>query len=554
MKLLKCIACGLILGTALAGPALAVEPGAPEQLILRLDAVKLEVQKRLNGKLKTPTERDKDEIGALVEFYSEQDNAPVWVDEKGLNDKARAIMKEFAKAGEYGMTPSDYPVPEQSAPDASKPYPAEWLAEAELMLSRSAIAYTNHARGGRIDPSSIGGSLDPTLRLPDPHDVMVKVAAASDPAEVIRGYQPKHPQFDLLRKRLAEINGGEAKKQVVVPDGPMLKPGVKHASVEKLRERLGLEAPKDGKADLYDDAVAEAVKEFQASRGLKPDGVFGSSTRNAINARPKDRAKTILANMERWRWIPDDTEGMQVRVNVPEFMFRVLKDGKVIHTERVVVGKAETKTPIFSDEMERIEFNPYWNVPDSIKVEEILPNLRRRSETGGGFFSSFVTGNPRWVARNNIEIKYNGRQVDPTQIDWDKVDIRKFHFYQPPGGPNVLGVVKFMFPNKHDVYMHDTSSRSLFNQTVRTYSHGCMRVRDPLKFAELLLSGEENWSMGRIQGVVKSGNHFPVQLTKTVPVHISYFTAEVTADGTVKYLNDIYGHDARIAAALNSKD
>lgn len=551
MRLLKCIAYGLVIGTSLTAPALAVEPGAPEQLILRLDAAKLEVQKRLAAKLKTPSERDKDEIGALVEFYTDHENVPVWVNENGLNDKARSIIKELARADEYGLRATDYPVPEDSAPDPSKPYPAEWLAEAELMLSRSALAYANHARGGRIDPASIGGSLDPTLRLPDPHEVMEKVAAASDPAEVLRGYQPKHPQFEALRKRLAEISGGDTQKQITMPDGPVLRPGDKHAHVPLLRKRLGLEPPKDGNPEVYDKALAEAVKEFQASRGLNAEAIYGPATRNALNARPKDRVKTILANMERWRWIPDDNHGMEVRVNVPEFVFRVLKDGKVVHTERVVVGKAETKTPIFSDEMERIEFNPYWNVPNSIKVEEILPNLRRRSETGSGWFTSFRQGNPRWVARNNIEIKYNGRQIDPTTIDWDRVDIRKFHIYQPPGGPNVLGVVKFMFPNKHDVYMHDTSSRQLFNQTVRTYSHGCMRVRDPLKFAELLLSNDGGWPMSRIQGIVKSGNHTPVELEHKVPVHITYFTAEVGPDGKVKYFNDIYGHDNRIMAALD---
>ncbi|MGE3625634.1 MAG: murein L,D-transpeptidase [Hyphomicrobiales bacterium] len=551
MRLFKCIAYGLIIGTSLSAPALAVEPGAPEQLILRLDAVKLEVQKRLAAKLKSPSERDKDEIGTLVEFYTEHENVPVWVDEKGLNEKARSIIKEFARAGEYGLRAADYAVPAESAPDPSRPYPAEWLADAELKLSRSAIAYANHARGGRLEPQKLGGSLDPTLHLPDPHDVMEKVASAADPAEVLRGYQPRHPQFEALRKRLMEVTGGETKKQIVVPEGPVLKPGTKHSSVAVLRERLSLESPKNASPEIYDDALADAVKEFQASRGLKPDAVFGPSTRNAINARPKDRVKTILANMERWRWIPDDTDGMQVRVNVPEFVFRVLKDGKVVHTERVVVGKAETKTPIFSDEMERIEFNPYWNVPNSIKVEEILPNLRRRSETGSGWFTSYRQGNPRWVARNNIEIKYNGRQIDPSTVNWDKVDIRKFHIYQPPGGPNVLGVVKFMFPNKHDVYMHDTSSRQLFNQTVRTYSHGCMRVRDPLKFAELLLSSDGGWPMSRIQGVVKSGNHTPIQLEHKVPVHITYFTAEVGSDGKVKYFNDIYGHDNRIMAALS---
>lgn len=557
MRLLKSAACGLVLCTALAGPATAVEPDAPEQLISRLDAVGAEVQKRLTASFRADSESkfEKIEHGALVEYYAEHGNAPIWVTPAGLTDKARKVMRELSRAADYGLNPDEYPLPELAPAKDGERLPVEKLAEAEVRLSHAALAYARHARGGRIEPGTLSKNLDPTLDLPDPLDVIERVAALDDPAPYLRGFHPKHPQFEALRKVLLAMRGGSEEKLVPVPNGPVIRPGEQHDQVAIIRKRLKVELPvREGKPlfpeKVYDSALEVAVKEFQKSHGLKADGIVGPATRRAMNVRPRNRTRTILANMERWRWLPANLdETFNVRVNVPEFTVRVYDRDKAVHTERVVVGKVQNATPVFSDSMERIEFHPYWNVPDSIKVKEILPHLRRKV-MGGGWFGTYSRGDVRFLARNGLHVKYRGKPVDPSSVNWSNVDIRKFHIYQKPGGDNVLGVVKFMFPNKHTVYMHDTPTKHLFNKPVRAYSHGCMRVRNPEKLAEIILARDAGWSRGRVSNAVASKVHRPVHLQKPVPVHITYFTAEVRPDGSVRYLSDLYGYDTRMARAL----
>lgn len=565
MRLLKSAACGLILCAVAAGPAFAVEPDAPGQLITRLDAVGHEVRTRLEAGFEagSETESEQTDHGAMVEFYSDNDDhQPLWVTADGLTPKAKLVMDELRRAGDYGLNAADYELPEM--PGGEDKLSLGRLAGAEVALSTAALAYVRHARGGRMEPGSISRNLDPTLNLADPLEVMEELAKRDDPGAYIRGFHPKHQQFEALRQVLLKLRGGYSEeKRIAIPKGPVIKPGERHEHVAIIRERLKVDVPQGDNSDrtpmqLYDEDLENAVKDFQKVRGLTVDGVIGPATRLAMNggAQPKNNVKTILANMERWRWIPDSAAtSLNVQANVPEFMVRVYDEGEEVFLERIVVGKAKNATPIFSDEMERIEFNPYWNVPNSIKVEEILPNLRRRTTRRAGgfaFFENMVTtqGNPRWVARNNLRIKYNGRVIDPTKVDWSRTDIRKYHVYQPPGGPNVLGKVKFMFPNKHIVYMHDTTSKHLFNQSVRAESHGCMRVRNPDRFAKVLLSRVQGWSDARVDNAFANGKHQPVHLEQGIPVHITYFTARVRENGTVRYFRDLYGHDTRMARAL----
>jgi murein L,D-transpeptidase YcbB/YkuD len=218
----------------------------------------------------------------------------------------------------------------------------------------------------------------------------------------------------------------------------------------------------------------------------------------------------------------------------------VVDKGHAIFTERMIVGKADTQTPVFSDQMDFLVFHPFWGVPDSIKMKEILPGLAR--------------GNPGVLAKNNLRIQYRGRDIDPGSVDWSSTDIRNFHVYQPPGGGNVLGQVKFMFPNKHQVYMHDTPTKNLFNSSQRTFSHGCMRVRNPLRFAEVLLERDKGWNGARIASLIKGGQQDNnVKLDSKIPVHITYFTAWVNDDGKLSTYADIYGHEPKIQMGIEGK-
>ena len=285
----------------------------------------------------------------------------------------------------------------------------------------------------------------------------------------MRSFQPDQPQFEALRQKLIELRGGgkpaePAKPDVVtIPDGPLLKLGVENEQVALLRKRLDVQTQPGANEKMFDQDVLEAVKRFQSEHGSVPDGLVGAGTRRMLNNQhePQPQAggqvkiETLLINMERWRWLPHDLGPFYVTVNIPEFMLRVVEDGKTIHSTRVVTGKPDKQTPVFSDEMEEIVFNPYWNVPNSIKTEEIAPYLQQ----GGGFFGG--GWDTSVLARHNLRIRgVSGREIDPDTIDWGRVDIRNFELFQPPGPDNVLGTVKFVFPNKHDVYMHDTTQKN----------------------------------------------------------------------------------------------
>ena len=558
MRLRFCIAYGLILGSVLTGPAAAVEPDAPERLITRADAVRILVQNRLGQPFRNETEYEKAEHGALVEYYADSERETVWVDENGLRPRAQLVIRELRRARNYGLNTDDYDLPEEVILAANDKTPAGRLAEFEHKLSHAVLSYVRHARGGRIAPGSLSRNLDPTLELPDPLEVMEKIETLDDPAPYIRSFHPKHPQFEALRQALLKIRGGgdDGEERIALPKGPTLKPGMSHEHVAVLRKRLKVPvAEEDGApvhpAELYDSNLEIAVKKFQKSRGMLVDGIVGPGTRRALNggtAVPKNRERTILANMERWRWIPDNIDKLNIRVNVPEYRFRVFDGDKVIHAERVVVGKLKNQTPIFSDKMEYLVFHPYWNVPNSIKVKEILPYLRRGGGGGGWFSSSY--SRPRILQAHNLYVKYRGREIDAGSVNWNRVNITNYHFYQPPGGRNVLGFVKFMFPNKHSVYMHDTPTKNLFNQTRRTYSHGCVRVRNPRKLAEIILARDRGWSSGNVGAAIQRGKNQHVNLNNPIPVHITYFTAKVEKNGKITYFGDIYGHDSRMARAL----
>jgi murein L,D-transpeptidase YcbB/YkuD len=241
--------------------------------------------------------------------------------------------------------------------------------------------------------------------------------------------------------------------------------------------------------------------------------------------------------MERWRWLPRDLGQTHIMVNIPEYMARIVRDGQVAHETRVVVGKPQNQTPVFSDVMEFIIVNPSWNVPYSIASKEMLPNLQR---------------DPTYLARQGMEVlDVSGKRpivIDSTMVDWYSVNMKRIRIRQPPGERNALGHIKFMFPNQHAVYLHDTPSRNLFANAVRAYSHGCVRVQDPFALADVLLEGTD-WNAARMKKLI-GGTERRIDLAHKLPVHLTYFTADIDPDGNLVTRNDIYGHDRKMRAAL----
>jgi L,D-transpeptidase YcbB len=503
------------------------------------------------------------ERAALKTFYADRSSL-VWVTRDGFTARARHAMAEIAKADDWGLQASAYTLPTLRPGDRSQAA----LADAEIKVGAAVLEYARHARGGRLEPSQVSRNFDQKLSLREPKVVLETVAGLETPGSYLRALHPQHPQFELLRQALLKSRAGagqaEAKDKdddaVQIPDGPLLKLGMEHPDVSLVRERLKLAAA-PGAEDLYDEQVQAAVAEFQRKSGARPDGVLGSRTRAALNGNERSAPafgtdeQRLIVNMERWRWMPEDMGEFHVWDNIPEYQGRVVRNGQIIHEFKIIVGKPETQTTIFSASMRYVIFGPEWGVPDSIKVKELLPYLRPAYETGGGFFG-FGGGaftDTRILEKHNLRVSFNGRPVDPSQIDWSMVDIRKYAFIQPSGGGNVLGAVKFRFPNKHDIYMHDTPQRELFDKTVRTFSHGCVRVQNPGRFAEVLLEEDKGWSAARVRDMMAKGGNVEVTLAKQIPVHIGYFTMVASEDGQVRSFPDVYGHDRRVVAALGGR-
>jgi murein L,D-transpeptidase YcbB/YkuD len=548
----------LALTAPLHAPALAAEPDMPAALISPTEAIRVAIQNRLSEKFTATSGAKKSEQGALVEYYSQPGQHLLWVDDKGLTDRGKAAMEEIAKADDYGLRASDYVLPKPDTFNASDPKATDWLADAEIKISFAVLAYADNARGGRVNPQRLSENLDPTLVLPDPTEVIDSIAIRSDPAAYLRSFQPDQPQFEALRQKLIELRDGKVEKDKpavipIIPDGPILKMGIQHEQVALLRKRLDVPAQSKADENTFDAAVVEAVERFQATHGVLADGMVGPGMRRLLNGQQQShvsgspaKIRAILVNMERWRWLPHDLGPYYVTVNIPEFMLRVVDDNKTVHSTRVVTGKPDKQTPVFSGEMQEIVFNPFWNVPTSIKVEEIRPYLREEAAwffSGGGWNTSVFE-------RHKLHIRYLGRDVDPGAVDWNQMDIRNFEIYQPPGPDNVLGHVKFVFPNKHDVYMHDTPQKFLFAQPVRAESHGCMRVENPDQLALILLKHDQGWNEARVASAISDGYDSHVALRQRIPVYITYFTFKVNEDGSTSNYADIYGHDARMAAAL----
>lgn len=551
MRLVRSAAAVLAVTLLWPSAVLAIEPGAPEQLIEPEAAVGIKLRQALLTAGEGVDRLTSAQRKSIDRFYQERGNTPIWTDGVGLLPAAFAVMDEIRKADDWGLDAASYKLPQISKTEGAI-VAIDRLVEAERLLSIAVSRYAAEARAGRVDPARYSGMIERGNVPPEPYDVLSKITLAKDPAEFLVSFNPTHPQFEALRLKLAELRkaGGLSTAEpptVEIPPGPLLKPGMRHPDVVLLRQRLKVAIPEgadpfDG--EVYDEFLEEAVRNYQIAEGLKADGIVGKTLRAHLNGapQPEDKAtqiERVLVNMERWRWLPSDLGSLYIWNNIPEFLTRVVKDGAVIYEERIVVGKPKTPTPIFSDEMEYVEFHPFWNVPDSIKTNELLPGLMAGRDPLG---------------RQGLVAKYKGRTVDPYSVDWSSIDIRRFHIYQPPGRGNALGIVKFMFPNKHDVYMHDTPSKSLFNASARAFSHGCMRVRNPLKFAEVVLGEGLGWDRKEIDRHVANGENQQVRFDRKIPIHITYFTATVTETGELVTRSDIYGHDRRLMAALNGAE
>ncbi len=473
-------------------------------------------------------------------FYASRGYRPAWGDARDRDDMIVAIRDAAAA----GLNPDEYHLREierlRGGGDS-----AAVQAELDILLTDALFVLGYHYRFGKIDPESV----NPHWNLPDrfgEEDPVALVSSALEAhavAELLAELQPEHNFYQRLKTALAsyrslQLAGGWPE----IPEGETLRLGAEDPRVILLRRRLMLTRDlAQGAADsnVFDDDVDRAVRVFQYRMGLADDGVVGKDTLAALNVPVATRIEQIRINLERARWILHDLDPHAVVVNVAGFMAYVTEGEQVTWMTRVQVGKPYHMTPLFRDEVSYIEINPTWTVPYSIATKELLPKIRR---------------DPDYLSdRNMIVLDRNGRQVDPAGIDWNSLSGSRFPYTlrQQPGPDNALGRIKFMFPNEHAVYLHDTPSKSLFAHDYRVFSHGCIRVQDPYRLAQILLDDNEKWSIESIEAAVDSRVTQRIVLERKIPIYLTYWTAAVDDDLEVNFSRDPYQRDARVLAGLD---
>ncbi len=491
-------------------PAAAQNAGGDPALRAALEALVKEPLARPQAAVRQQRE-------VLLAFYAARGFAPLWLADGGWTKAARGAQARLEKSDADGLDVKLPPAADLRGAEAKT------LAEAELALSQAVVVYGRQASGGRVNPRSISGLITEKPEVAEADKILNFVASAGDGDAALVSFNPPQAGYRALREKLAELRASRPPEPARIAAGPTLRVGMKDARVPSLRARLSISPDPAAASDelLYDAGVAGAVAAFQRSKGLPSFGQLNAATVDALDSGGPARIQSeIIANMERWRWLPRNTAPDQIEVNIPDYTVKVTRGGVVVHTARVVVGKPDTPTPVFSNRMQFLEVNPYWNVPQSIIKKEMLPRL---------------ASDPGYLQRQGYEVTTDRK---------GQMVVR-----QPPGNRNALGFIKFMFPNEHAVYLHDTPSRALFSQARRAYSHGCVRVDLPFKFAEIVLGRDNGWTEERVKKLIGTGNR-TIPLPKHIDVHIEYFTAFVDADGQLQLRDDIYGYSRRLRAAM----
>jgi murein L,D-transpeptidase YcbB/YkuD len=456
-------------------------------------------------------------------FYTQRQDKPAWVDHRRPTDKAAKVIAILNTAKQHGYDPKDYAAAELldesqaiEQIDKESPERLERLAAFDARMTASLLAFGRDVAMGRDN-----GDANWKARRQAPDFGAAVAKAADDPDAFVDLVRPPHQEYAALQKALDDLNG--QKEKGGWPKVPTAK------SIEELRQRLLA----SGHLKSADGDLTAAIKSFQELHALPATGVVDAKTLEALNVPLDWRIQQVAINLQRWRYMPDDLGEQHFLVNIPYYHLVARESGKPVMDIRVVVGKPGNNTPIFSEEMETVVFSPYWNIPDTIAESETAPAIAR---------------DPNYLARQGIEIlrvSGSGTQtVNASDVDWGNAEsLKGLAFRQRPGAGNALGHVKFMFPNKHNVYLHDTPSDSLFAKPSRAFSHGCIRVEEPEQLAKYVLKDFPEWTEDAIGKSMHSGVEKHVKLKKKIPVHIAYFTAWVDENGGLHFQPDIYGYD-----------
>jgi murein L,D-transpeptidase YcbB/YkuD len=478
----------------------------------------------------------------VLNFYEDRQFREAWVNPKNV----AALVEGIERSPDHGLNTADFHATALGSLLTSSDDSPKHRANLDILLTDAAARLLGQLFYGKVNPTS--ADTDWNLERPflpgNPVDILQAALANIQFARLIEDAEIDHPFYFTLKAALRshrEIASSGGWRNV--PKGQVLKPGMFDTRVPLIRLRLTHSGDFSGvsvdNGDSYDDSLVEAVKAFQRRHALDPDGVVGPATLAALNVPVGDRINQIRVNLERARWVLRDLENDFIAVNIAGFYVRLIRNDKQLWQTSAIVGKSYHKTPIFGDMMSYVVLNPTWTVTRNIIRNEIIPKTKK---------------DPSYLNQHNFDlIDGAGQKISPASIDWPTVNARKFPYrvVQRAGPDNALGMVKFIFPNKHSVYLHDTPRRDLFSRSERAFSHGCIRVKDPLTLAELLLGDQSKWTRDKIDAVIEGGETTTVHLSRKLPVLLLYWTVDPDPTGNVRFYSDVYNRDEAVLKALD---
>lgn len=483
----------------------------------------------------------------LLSLYEKNSMQPLWLKNNIPGPKAETLLKTLQNSAKDGLNPDDYKVAELFAL-WTNPKSQERI-RLDILLTLVLARYVADMSEGSVDPCLLDPDLFAAARDQemDIRQLIENALQTNDLAAFLNKQSPEHEAYRGLRnalthyRRLQQEGGWDT-----LTAGKTIKPGMTDPRIPQIAQRLAKTGELQNTAwsgQTYDQELTEAVKEFQRHFLLEQDGIIGKKTLAAMNIPVAQLIRQIILNMERWRWLPRRLDGKRIFVNIAGFQLFGATDEQVEITMPVIVGKVYHKTPVFTGSLRYIEVNPYWNIPDSIAENEMVPHMQN---------------DPEYLEKNHIRIldgwEENAPEVNPASIDWHTIgrNIKRYRLRQEPGPTNSLGRIKFMFPNANNIYLHDTPAHELFQKTIRSFSHGCIRVSRPLELGAYLLQGnKKQLNVQQLNDIIATNSHQIILLDKSLPVHILYRTVRASAaTGEVFFYPDIYERDALLASAL----
>lgn len=518
---------------------------------LHLNAQNISVEQYIENRVQ-PQEKDAVVVGEielfsqldLPRFYSNRAFEPAWMDEKNRKDLIESLKSSF----DEGLMPEDYHLERIEAlnkKSAGSELSKEEMADLDLLMTDALILYASHLLDGKLDQSEIRKKWDVERNEgpSNPDSLLTATLHNRNVKSVLEDLKPKHYMYKLMKFHLKKLrseaaSGGWPK----VSEGETLRPGDTASRIPQIRKYLiavgDLNDVETENSEIFDDELEAAVKKFQWRHRLTNDGIIGKGTIEQMQVPIEKRIENIILNLERTRWILQEFDEDFLIVNIAGFHVRRITNKKEVFESRVIVGKYHRETPVFKGLMKYIVINPTWTLPYSIATHETLPQLKK---------------DPGYLAAKHMEVMdRNGKILDHSTIDWSQYSAGNFPFIirQKAGPWNALGEVKFMFPNKYAVYLHDTPSRGLFNQQDRAFSHGCIRTEDKWGLLMSLMNDPEVWNMDKINEILKTGETTNITLPKPINIYLIYLTAAVDQDNNLMFMKDVYKRDKDISKAM----